>query len=140
MILDFWQLIPSTVPAVERVLARILRVARATGCARGELPGVEIALREALSNAIVHGSGGDPKKKVCVSCLCTQDKAMLLVVRDFGPGFDPSRIPDPTTAKNIYRAHGRGIFLMRRFMDRVRYQKGGRQVVMKKAARPRRSA
>lgn len=134
LILRFWQVIPSTVAAVERVIGRILRVARAMECAKGELPKVEIALREALHNAIMHGSRGDPKKKVSVCCLCAEDKGMLLVVRDFGPGFDPSRVPDPTKAENIYASHGRGIFLMRQMMDRVHYQKGGRQVLMKKAA------
>jgi serine/threonine-protein kinase RsbW len=61
---------------------------------------------------------------------------MLLVVRDAGPGFDPTQVPDPTTAENIYAGHGRGIFLMRQLMDHVQYEEGGRQVVMKKASRP----
>lgn len=135
LILRFWQVIRSTVPAVERVIRRIMRVARTMGCARGELHKVEIALREALHNAIVHGSRGDPKKKVSVCCLCTEDKGMLLVVRDFGPGFDPSRVPDPTRARNICSSHGRGIFLMRQLMDEVEFDKGGRQVVMKKQAK-----
>lgn len=137
LILRFWQVIPSTIAAVNRVIARVLRVARAMECAKGELPKVEIALREALNNAIVHGSGGDPKKKVAIFCLCAEDKGMLLVVENFGPAFDPSQVPDPTRAENIYATHGRGIFLMRRMMDEVRYEKGGRQVLMKKAA-PRR--
>lgn len=134
LILRFWQVIPSTVKAVDRVVGRILRIARSMECAKGELDKVELALREALSNAVVHASGGDPKKEVIVCCLCTEDKGMLLVVRDAGPGFDPSQVPDPTTAENIYAAHGRGIFLMRALMDDVRYEEGGRQVVMKKAA------
>lgn len=140
LILRFWQVIPSTLAAVERVIGRILRVARAMECAKGELPKVEIALREALHNAIMHGSRGDPKKRVSVCCLCAEDKGMLLVVRDFGPGFDPTRVPDPTKAENIYAEHGRGIFLMQQIMDRVHYQRSGRQVVMKKAGASRRSA
>lgn len=138
LILRFWRVIPSTLTAVERLIGRILRVARAMECAQGQLPKVEIALREALHNAIMHGSRGDAKKKVSVCCLCAEDKGMLLVVRDFGPGFDPTRVPDPTKAETIYAEHGRGIFLMRQMMDRVRFQKGGRQVVMKKAAASRR--
>jgi serine/threonine-protein kinase RsbW len=140
LILRFWQIIPSTVKAVDRVIARILRVARTMGCARGELDKVELALREALNNAVVHASRGDSKKKVTVCCLCTKDKGMLLVVRDHGPGFDPSKVPDPTTAKNIYSGHGRGIFIMRQLMDEVWHEEGGRKVVMKKAAAsPRRT-
>lgn len=138
LILRFWQVIPSTIPAVNRVIARILRVARAMECARGQLDKVEIALREALNNAIVHGSRSNPKKKVAVCCLCAEDKGMLLVVENFGPTFDPSKIPDPTLAENVYASHGRGIFLMRQMMDEVAYRKGGRQVLMKKAARSHR--
>jgi len=137
LILRFWQVIPSTIPAMNRLIGRILRVARSMECAKGELHKVEIALREALNNAILHGSRGDPRKKVAVCCLCAEDKGMLLVVENFGPTFDPSKIPDPTRAENIYASHGRGIFLMRRMMDEVTYHKGGRKVVMKKAARPR---
>lgn len=62
LILRFWDVIPSTVPAVEQVIGRILRVARKMECAKGELHKVELALKEALNNAIVHASGGDPKK------------------------------------------------------------------------------
>jgi serine/threonine-protein kinase RsbW len=135
LILHFWQVIPSTLPAVEQVIRRILKIAQTMGCAKGELRKVELALREALINAVVHGSRGDPKKQIWVCCLCTEDKGMLLVVRDFGPGFDTSIVPDPTKAQNIYAGHGRGIFLMRELMDEVKFQKGGRQVVMKKTAR-----
>ncbi len=141
--LRFWQTIPSTHPAVQRVIRRILRVARTMGCAQGELHKVELALHEALINAIMHGSGGDPTRKVAVCCLCAEDKGMLLVVRDSGPGFDPSRVPDPTHAENVYETHGRGIFLMRQLMDEVRFEEGGRKVVMSKtgrACRPRRRA
>lgn len=133
LILRFWQTIPSTLAAVERVIRRILRVARAIGCARGELDKVELALREALLNAILHGSGRDAKRKVSVGCLCDEAKGLLLVVRDSGPGFDPTQVPDPTTAENIYSSHGRGIFLIRALMDEVQFEEGGRQVLMKKA-------
>jgi len=135
LILRFWQVIPSTVKAVDRVIGRILRIARSMECAKGELEKVELALRGALNNAVVHASGGDPKKKVTVCCLCTEDKGMLLVVRDAGPGFDPSQVPDPTTAENIYASHGRGVFLIRQLMDEVHYEEGDRQVVIKKASR-----
>lgn len=137
--LRFWQTIPSTLSALEKVIARVMRVARAMECAKGELPKVELALREALTNAIVHGSGGDPKKRVAVCCLCDEARGMLLVIRDSGPGFDPTEVPDPTHAENVYRTHGRGVYLMRQLMDEVHFFDGGRQVVMAKAARKARS-
>ena len=105
---------------------------------QGDLKKEELALLEALINAVVHGSRGDPEKQIWVCCLCTEDKRMLLVVRDFGPGFDASIVPDPTKAQNINSGHGRGIFLMRELMEEVKFQKGGRQVVLKKASSRRR--
>jgi serine/threonine-protein kinase RsbW len=133
LILHFKQVIPSTVKAVERVVARVMGVAETMGCAQGELDKVELALHEALTNTIRHASGGDPKKKVAVWCLCDEAKGMLLVVRDRGPGFDPKKIPDPTDAEHILSSHGRGIFLMQQLMDEVRFEEGGRQVVMTKS-------
>jgi serine/threonine-protein kinase RsbW len=97
---------------------------------------VELALREALNNAILHGSTGDPKKKIAVCAHCAKDKGILLVVQDSGPGFDPSVVPDPTHAKNVFSTHGRGIFLMRQLMDEVRFEEGGRRVVLAKSSRP----
>jgi serine/threonine-protein kinase RsbW len=132
LILRFMQVIPSTARAVDKVVARVLRVAELMECAEGELDKVELALQEALNNAVLHACGGDPKKKVVVCCLCDETKGMLLVVRDHGPGFDPKKIPDPTKAENLYSSHGRGIFLMRQLMDEVQFEEGGRVVVMKK--------
>jgi len=142
LILRFWQEIPSRSSAINRVVSRVLRVARAMECAKGELQGVELALREALGNAILHGSGGDARKKVAVGCLCDARKGLLLIVRDAGQGFDPSQVPDPTLGDRVFGTHGRGIFLMRQLMDEVGFQKGGREVVMLKEpppAHPRRS-
>jgi serine/threonine-protein kinase RsbW len=59
----------------------------------------------------------------------------MLLVRDRGTGFDPVKVPDPTEGENIYKAHGRGIFIIRQMMDRVRYRRGGREVVMRKQRR-----
>lgn len=140
LILRFWQVVPSTLGAVNRVIRRILRVARAMECAKGELDKVELALQEALTNAIRHGSGGNSREKVSVCCFCTADKGIVLVVTDQGSGFDPSQVPDPTTAERIYAAHGRGIFLMKQLMDTVRFRQGGREVVMTKASPRNRGA
>lgn len=129
----FWQVIPSTLPAIDRVIARVRRMARAMDVSPRELNKVEIPLREALNNAMVHGNGSDPRKKIYVCCLCTQDHGILLVVRDSGRGFDASRVPDPTIGDRLLAASGRGIYIMRQLMDEVRFEMGGRQVVMKKA-------
>ena len=132
LILRFHEKISSTPEAVEGLVQRLCAVAAEAECAPGELEKVELALREALNNAVMHGSKGNPDKKIAVTCHCQEDKGILIVVRDSGPGFDPSSIPDPTQATSIYSSHGRGIFLIQQLMDEVSFEDGGRAVVMKK--------
>jgi serine/threonine-protein kinase RsbW len=104
-------------------------------CVLGVEREVEVALREALANAVVHGNHKDPRKRVYVSCCCETD-GVSLVIRDEGQGFDLNEIPDPTAPGRIEADHGRGIYLMRALMDEVRFERGGAAVYMsKKAAR-----
>ena len=84
-------------------------------------------MEEALVNAIKHGNGSDPSKTVTVGFAIDAD-SIELTIRDQGEGFDPSTVPDPTTVENIQRPSGRGIMLMRAYMDRVDYADGGRTV------------
>ena len=94
---------------------------------------IEIALREALANAIIHGNHEDPGKQVYVSCRCGTDK-ISLVIRDEGQGYDIDEFPDPTAPENISSSHGRGIYLMKNLMDEVRFERGGAVVHMRKSA------
>jgi serine/threonine-protein kinase RsbW len=94
---------------------------------------VPVALSEALSNAMLRGNGDDPAKTVRVR-MNVDDRGLVLEVTDEGVGFDLELCTqDPTTAANMLREDGRGLFLMRRLMDRVeRYTEGnppGRNVV-----------
>ena len=99
---------------------------------RGKEFEIEMALREALANAIVHGCRGDASK--CVECGMDLNHAggISIVVRDPGPGFDPERIPSPTADANLHADHGRGVFLIRSLMDEVRYERGGAEIHMRK--------
>jgi serine/threonine-protein kinase RsbW len=115
-------------PAVERVMGEV----RAMECAAGKEFEIETALREALSNAIRHGCGNDGTKTVEVCVACDEAKGMLIVVRDPGPGFDPAAIPSPTLGVNLYRHHGRGIYLINQLMDEVSFDKGGTEIRMLK--------
>ena len=115
-------------PAVEKVMAEV----DAMECARGKEFEIETALREALANAIRHGCGHDETKTVEVCAACEESKGMLIVVRDPGPGFDPAAIPTPTLGQNIYRHHGRGIYLINQLMDEVSFEKGGTEIRMSK--------
>jgi len=128
----FSEAIPSATHAVEPVVARVLDVLGESGCMNGQPEGIELALREALANAILHGNQGNPRKRVQVDCFQQDDASIVLVVRDQGRGFDPALLEDPTKSENIYRACGRGIFLIRHFMDEVRFLRGGREIHMRK--------
>lgn len=97
---------------------------------------VELALREALANAIVHGSHKDPGKQVHVA-VSGDREGIRIMVRDEGPGFDYRRPPDPLEAERIHAHHGRGIFLIRRLMDQVRFAQGGREIRMWKEEKRR---
>jgi serine/threonine-protein kinase RsbW len=94
---------------------------------------VEIALREALANAIIHGNHEDPRKHVHVTCRCEPEEVSI-AVKDEGKGFDTNNLPDPTTPENIESVHGRGIHVMKALMDEVRFEQGGVVVHMRKSA------
>ena len=93
---------------------------------------IEMALREALANAIVHGNQEDPHKRVYVTCRCTTDGEVSITVQDEGQGFNGNALPDPTTPENRLVKHGRGIYLMKALMDEVRFEQGGAVVYMRK--------
>ena len=93
---------------------------------------VELALSEALSNAIRHGCNNDPSK--FLQCCVTFDDAgeLVIVVRDPGSGFDVTAVPDPLEGANLLKPGGRGVFLINQMMDTVEYSEEGRQVLMRK--------
>jgi anti-sigma regulatory factor (Ser/Thr protein kinase) len=98
----------------------------------GEAQFVELALREALSNAMLHGNRLDARKLVHVRCCCQCAKGVFIVVRDQGHGFDPNKVPDPLAFENLGAEHGRGIHLMKLAMDEVSFERGGTEVRMRK--------
>jgi serine/threonine-protein kinase RsbW len=77
-----------------------------------------MAVREAVTNAVVHGNQKDENKTVDVTLKSSPD-AVEISVHDQGTGFNPETVPDPTAEENILKASGRGIFFMRSFMDEV---------------------
>jgi anti-sigma regulatory factor (Ser/Thr protein kinase) len=95
---------------------------------------VELALQEALANAVRHGCGGDPSKHV--QCFVTHDASgeVVIVIRDPGTGFDAGAVPDPLAGDNVFRPSGRGIFLINRLMDEVHFADEGREIRMRKSA------
>jgi serine/threonine-protein kinase RsbW len=99
---------------------------------------VGVAVRESVINAIKHGNSGDERKHVYVEFTPidgARPAGIQIRVRDEGPGFDPDALPDPLAPENMLKASGRGIFLIRSFMDELvlrRAPEGGMEVVMVK--------
>ncbi len=93
---------------------------------------IDIALREALANAIKHGCKNDATKQVQCCVAIEEDGELLIVVRDPGAGFDVTAVPDPRDVSCRARTSGRGVFLINQFMDEVRYEDEGRELRMRK--------
>jgi serine/threonine-protein kinase RsbW len=109
----------------------LMRIVQSVGCAAGREREVEVALIEALANAVLHGCKNDPTKMIEVCVGCDESRGLLIVIRDPGPGFDPSAIPNPVIGQNLFSTHGRGIFLINQLVDEVHYEKGGTEIHMK---------
>ncbi|MGP8216827.1 MAG: ATP-binding protein [Bacteroidia bacterium] len=86
-----------------------------------------VAVTEAVNNAIYHGNKAHPQKKIHVT-FSSSHKAISFTVRDEGDGFDFKNLPDPTDPKNIEKPTGRGVFLMHRLADNVKFSEKGRCV------------
>jgi serine/threonine-protein kinase RsbW len=93
---------------------------------------IEVAVREALANAVIHGNGEYPDKYVSILCRCYMDGEVVIAIRDQGAGFDSETVPDPTAAENRRLPRGRGIYLMKALMDEVCFEEGGSVVCMRK--------
>ena len=124
--------LPSEVAAISPFVDRLMLLFRKCGCVSEGESGVEIALREALANAIIHGNHENPRKHVYVRCRCKPDEVSI-AVKDEGRGFDVDTIADPTAPENHGSIHGRGIYLMKALMDEVRFEDGGVAVHMRKS-------
>jgi serine/threonine-protein kinase RsbW len=125
---DVW--IPSEIKAISPLVDRLMRLIEESHCITGEEHAVELALREALSNAVVHGNRLDAHKLVHVRCRCKVGKGISLIVSDQGQGFDASSVPDPVAVENLLAEHGRGIHIMKLAMDQVSFDERGTEVHM----------
>ena len=88
-----------------------------------------VALTEAVNNAIYHGNQADPKKLIDIS-FRSKKEAISFIIKDQGPGFDHTQLPDPTDPKHIDQPNGRGVFLMRNLADKVEFEEKGSKVVL----------
>jgi anti-sigma regulatory factor (Ser/Thr protein kinase) len=134
---QFNLVIPADPKAIPPVVQGVMKIVREKCIDPGHETDVEIALGEALANAVKHGCADDPTKHIQCCVAIENDGELLVVVRDPGDGFDPATIPNPVAEAGIMKTSGRGVFLINQFMDEVRYEDGGRTLHMRKrVARP----
>jgi len=160
---DITMALPNNDSLLPQIIARLQRpVEELKICSEATVFTIATALDEALRNAMIHGNlevssdlreidGGKPyaelirkrrtespycDRRVHISLKTTREEAVF-VIRDEGPGFDPSLIPDPTDPENFERVSGRGLMLIQAFMDEVRHGANGSEITMiKRLASP----
>ena len=118
--------------AVDPVVAQVMDTVRELKCVDGKEDAIELALQEALANAVVHGAKEDPDKVVECLVACDEQRGIIIIVRDPGEGFNPETIPACTVGENVYSNHGRGIFLINQLMDEVKFHRNGTEIHMVK--------
>ena len=124
--------LPSRIEAVNEAAAAVARMLSDLGADEQIAFGLDMAIREAVTNAVLHGNKQDESKEVHVN-IKSSPEAIEISVHDEGQGFNPTEVPDPTAAENIMKTSGRGIFFMRNFVDEVEWlirPEGGTTVKM----------
>jgi serine/threonine-protein kinase RsbW len=116
--------IPSSYDATERVAAMIEQVGGQVGISEDDKVDLMISVMEAVNNAIQHGNQEDETKQVHVRIEAELGKVVCWV-RDEGVGFNPAKVPDPLSPQNLLNPSGRGILMMREFMDNVEFSAEG---------------
>lgn len=111
----------STLESVNKAESAAHDIAVKSGFDEDEVQRISMAVREAAVNAVLHGNSYDPKKRVIIAFESTGE-ALTVSVRDEGKGLNPGEIPDPLAPENLLKQSGRGIFLIRAFMDEVKFR------------------
>lgn len=110
--------LPSRIETVATAAAAVAEFVGRSGVSDDAAFGIDMAVREAVTNAVLHGNRQDENKTVELVLKSSPD-AVEISVHDQGPGFNPESVPDPTASENLLKTSGRGIFFMRTFMDEV---------------------
>jgi anti-sigma regulatory factor (Ser/Thr protein kinase) len=124
--------IPADPAAIPTITDGVMQVLQEKGWPEADAMAVELALQEAVANAIRHGCQGDRSKQLQCAVSCDDSGEILITVRDPGNGFDPAAVANPLDPENLLKSSGRGIFLINGLMDDVRYADGGRELRMRK--------
>jgi serine/threonine-protein kinase RsbW len=131
--IDSWM--PGKIQAISPLVDRLMRLIEGSQCVPGEEFDVELALREALENAVVHGNQENPERKVRIRCRCQSGDEISIVVTDEGKGFDFETILRNGITSDPDSEHGRGLQLMKAYMDDVHFDRGGSEVHLRKRSR-----
>jgi serine/threonine-protein kinase RsbW len=126
--------LPSRIESVAEAAAAADDVARRLHLSEDAAYGLDMAVREAVTNAVLHGNGQAADVPVEIT-FADEGRQLVVTVRDRGTGFDPTHVADPTDPANLLKASGRGLLFMRSFMDEVewtRHPEGGTVVRMTK--------
>jgi serine/threonine-protein kinase RsbW len=121
--------VPSKSEAGQIVVEEILQVLEDLKWPRHQVFGVHLAIGEAITNAIKHGNKSDSQKQVHIQSKISKN-LLQIQIKDEGPGFDPATLPDPTAPENLEATTGRGIMVMRNYMNRVEYAESGNAVLL----------
>ena len=111
----------SSLESVNRLEQTAEDMARKAGVDEDEIFRISMAVREAAVNAVLHGNSYDPEKRVTATFEANGDD-LIIRISDQGKGLDPDTLPDPLAPENLLRGSGRGIFLIRSFMDEVKFR------------------
>ncbi len=119
-------------PFIERIYGKILSLAGS----QEDASKIKLVLEEAITNAMRHGNKLERSTTVKVS-IVADEKKIELDVHDMGGGFNFRNLPDPTKKDGVHKSSGRGVFLMRKFMDKVKFYDGGSGVRMSRKFKER---
>lgn len=124
--------LPAEPSSIQKVSEGVTQMLVGKGWKEEDIIKVDLALQEALANGIRHGAKNDPTK--FIQCVITTDPSgdLVIVVRDPGAGFDPTKLPNPLEGDNVLKSSGRGVFLINQLMDEVTFADSGREVQMRK--------
>jgi serine/threonine-protein kinase RsbW len=111
----------SSIESVDRVEQTAQEFAERAGFDEDTVPNIAMAVREAAVNAVIHGNAYSPDKQITATFETNSD-SLVVRITDQGAGLDPNKVPDPLAPENILRGSGRGIFLIKAFMDEVHFR------------------
>lgn len=123
--------LPSCPAQIGEVEVFLKSISEKYGIAPDKFPDMLISLTEAVNNAIIHGNGSDISKFVKISFSEKKNNILVFKITDEGEGFNPTAVPDPTSAELLECCGGRGVHIMKCLCDDVSFKENGRTVLLK---------